>query len=356
MSTIKLDITTIFEKIEKYISHSYIPYIMGPSGVGKTDMSEQLAKRKGWEFRSYNCTYADFADWGLYVKTTKKIHEVRAEDFEDTVSVNVDSKGTYEVVEAIIPEHMDWLFNAEKPTLVLVDELPLAPEIIQGNLMAVFNERHIRGRKISDNIHFIVAGNRPQDRVGGSPLKWPLLSRMAIFEAKCGPKYVESWADHAIRKGIHPLYVSIIRDNPDILTNAKPNTVGDKGGDPRAWFKALSLLTEFGEDSDVLASMVGEDNTIQFMGALDIRKDFPSIEDVLKNPSSFTPSTDRMDLNYAFGSALAYYATEDNFSSILDVASRLPKELRVRIAKDCGLRNKDLTNLPIYFQFILDNN
>jgi hypothetical protein len=348
MSTIKLDITTVFEKIAKYIDHDYIPYLMGPSGIGKTQMSEQLAKKKGWAFREYNCTYADFADWGLYIKKNKQHYYMK-----DTLDEKLVER---EVVEAVIPEHMDWLFNATEPTLVLVDELPLAPEIIQGNLMAAFNERHVRGRKISDNVYFIVAGNRPKDRVGGNPIKWPLLSRMDIFSCEVTPKYVGNWSDHMVREGVNPLYAAIIRNNPEWLSNAVPNTVGDKGGDPRAWHKALARMTDKGEDQDILASTVGETNAIQFMAVLELRKDFPDIEEAIADPSKFTPSPDRLDLNYAFGSALAYYATEENFPRILDVVEKLPKELQVRVVKDCGLRNKDLTNLPLYFQFILDNN
>jgi len=331
MNTVKLDILTVFEKIEKYIGHDFIPYLMGSAGIGKTQMSEQLAERKGWKFREYNCTYADFADWGLYIKKD-------------------------ETIEAMIPEHMNWLFDTAEPTLVLIDELPLASEIIQGNLMALFNERHVRGRRISGNLFFIVAGNRPQDRVGGNPIKWPLLSRMDIFECEITSKYVESWSEHLIKTGVNPLYANILRNHPDMVNNAKPNTIGEKGGDPRAWHKALHRMTEMGEDQDILASSVGTANALQFFSELDIRKDFPDIKEALKDPSIFQPSTDRIDLNYAFGSTLAYYADKDNFRSILDLVNKLPKELRVRVVKDCGLRNKELTSLPDYFQFILDNN
>jgi len=352
-----IDITDAVSLVKKCISHEFVPYFMGQSGIGKTMMFEQVAHTLGWDFKTYNCSYADFADWGLYVKITKKVHEVRSEDFEDTVDVNVDSKGTYEVVSAMIPEHMQWLFNATKPTLVLIDELPLAPEMIQGNFMALFNERHVKGRPISEHIHFVVAGNRPKDKVGGSPLKWPLVSRMAVFEVTCGAKYLESWRTYMIRKGTNPLWVAALEKMPEMLTDAKPNTTGVKeGGDPRSWDRALTTLSNASisepneEMRAILSSFVGAGNASKFLGYLAVRSQFPDIHEALKNPDSVAIPQERPDLMYAFGSTIAFHADEENLGAVLELVRRFPTEFKTRILKDIGLRNPQLQANDLYIQ------
>ena len=317
------DIVDVFAVIDKCLCPEFVPYIKGPSGIGKTMLSEQMAQRRGWLFEPYDCTYADFADWGLYTKME-------------------DKDGPY--VEACIPRHMDWLFNATMETLVLVDELPLAPELIQGNLMALFNQRHIRGRRISEYVHFIVAGNRPQDKVGGNAIKWPLASRVAVFNAEFGPASVKSWGNYMRKKGIPSTYTSAVLDQPSMLTDAEPNTVAEKrGGDPRAWDRALSILTGTGincgtasgrnDARALVASYVGDANAQQFIGYVKNHLDIPDISALLQDPKNH-PLPDDPDKLYSLGNSLAFHASNDNIETVIAVIERVPPELQQRILKD----------------------
>tara|TARA_R100000951_G_scaffold41798_3_gene35259 strand:- start:2196 stop:3254 length:1059 start_codon:yes stop_codon:yes gene_type:complete len=345
-----IDILDAVKLTETCISHEFIPYLMGQSGIGKTTMFEQVAKRKGWAFKSYNCSYADFADWGLYVKKKKQHYYMK-----DTLDEKLVEQ---EVVEAVIPEHMQWIFTASVPTLVLIDELPLAPEMIQGNFMAIFNERHIRGKRISDNIYFVVAGNRAKDKVGGTPLKWPLVARMAVFEVACGVSYLNSWREYMIRKGVNPIYVAALEKIPEMLTDAKPNTTGRKeGGDPRAWDRALTVCskTNLGnEDMRILlSSFVGESNASKFIGYLQVREAFPEIEEALKDPTNVNIPKDRPDIMYAFGSTIAFHASEDNIASVIELVRRFPEEFKNRIMKDIALRNPSIQGHELYISATL---
>lgn len=317
--TVDRDIINVMKLVDRCLCTEFVPYLKGPSGIGKTRMSEEIAKRRGWDFKSYNCTYADFADWGLY---TKMGDDVRA----------------------VIPDHMQWLFDAEYPTLVLVDELPLAPELIQGNLMALFNERHIRGQAISPAVHFIAAGNRPQDKVGGNAIKWPLASRVAVFEVEVGPEYAKAWGEFMRAKGTPEVYVEAVLDQPDMLSNATPNTTADKeGGDPRAWDLALSILSNAGincaqatgraEARMLLSAYVGEANAQNFIGYVKSALTMPNMEALLKDPNNH-PLPEQTDLMYTLGNSLAFHATEKNAYDIATVINRMPEELKERVLKD----------------------
>ena len=317
------DITSVMKLIDKCLCTEFVPYLKGQSGIGKTRMIEQLADRRGWQFKMYNCTYADFADWGLYTKMGNKESDR---------------------VEAVIPEHMQWLFNAEYPTLVLVDELPLAPEMIQGNLMALFNERHIRGKPLSPQVHFIAAGNRPQDKVGGNAIKWPLASRVAVFEVEVGPDYVKAWGEYMRNKGTPDVFVSAVLDMPSMLNDAKPNTTADKeGGDPRSWDLALSILSNVGincaqasgrnQAKSLLAAYVGQANAQQFVGYVRNHLTMPDIEKVLANPST-APIPDEPDQLFQFGNSLAFHASDENADAIATLVDRVPEELKERVLKD----------------------
>jgi len=313
------DITSVMKLIDKCLCTDFVPYLKGQSGIGKTRMIEQLADRRGWQFKMYNCTYADFADWGLYTKMG-------------------------ESVEAVIPEHMQWLFNAEYPTLVLVDELPLAPELIQGNLMALFNERHIRGKALSPQVHFIAAGNRPQDKVGGNAIKWPLASRVAVFEVEVGPEYVNAWGEYMKAKAIPDVYVDAVLDMPSMLNDAEPNTTADKnGGDPRSWDLAMSILAGAGincaqaagrnQAKSLMAAYVGQANAQQFVGYVRNHLTLPSVEAILKDPSNH-PLPDEPDQLLQLGNSLAFHAQDDNVDAITYVIDRVPPEMKERIIKD----------------------
>lgn len=321
------DITSVMALIEKCLCTEFVPYLKGQSGIGKTRMIQQMADRKGWHFRMYNCTYADFADWGLYTKMEGG-------------------------VEAVIPEHMQWLFNAEYPTLVLVDELPLAPEMIQGNLMALFNERHIRGKALSPHVHFIAAGNRPQDKVGGNAIKWPLASRVAVFEVEVGTPYVKAWGEYMRGKGTPEVFVSAVLDMPDMLNDAKPNTTADKeGGDPRSWDLGLSILTGAGincatatgrnQAKSLMAAYVGQANAQQFVGFVRNQLSMPQIEALLKDPSGH-PLPDEPDQLLSLGKSLAFHADTDTVDSVATIIDRVPPEMRERILKDILVKKPHL--------------
>lgn len=324
----KIDLIDAVETATMCVSHDHIPLFVGPSGIGKTALFKKMAERKGHDFRTYDCSYADFADWGLYTK------------MEDGV-------------RAVIPEHMQWLFNTDRPTIVLVDELPLAPEIIQGNFMAMFNQRMVRNQRISDNLLFVSAGNRSEDMVGGNPLKWPLVSRMAVYPVFCGDRYFKEWGRYMDGRA-DPTHIAALLRSPDMLLNAKPSTSGLKeGGDPRSWDKALhtiyKLKLPMHQAKRVLLTHVGEENATKFEGIFEL----PDLESSIANPESVVLPENRPDLLAAFGSAIAASATKDNLQGVLDLTRKFPKEFQSRIVKDIGIQHEELKGEGLYMQIAM---
>jgi len=239
------------------------------------------------------------------------------------------------------------LIEAEKPTVYFIDDFGQAPKMTQAALMQLLLARQINGHKISDQVTFVAATNRLQDKAAVSGLIEPVKSRfITIVELKPD---LEDWIEWALRDGnIPPELVAFIRFRPDFLHSFKPTYDLVNTPSPRAIAhvgRLMRLVEANPELKDIefelYSGAAGEDFATELIGFLKVCREMEDPEFVIEHPDEASVPTDPSVL-YALCAALAYRADKANFGNIIRYANRLPAEFSVLLVKDCIRRNPRL--------------
>lgn len=132
----------MIDKYEKLVkAQAGVLYLEGPPGSAKTAISEEMAKKNGWQYFQFILSQVDSAD----VAGIPHKHEV---------------KGQICTVRTV----PDWAIKAnEQPTLVNFDELNRAPVECRNAALQILNERKVGDYPLNDNVYFISTGNIGED-------------------------------------------------------------------------------------------------------------------------------------------------------------------------------------------------
>lgn len=306
--------------IVKAIQNQFPLLIRGKPGVGKSDIVCQASKAAG-------------------------IHPDNLHIWHPVVSDPTDAKGLPWVVEGeaeFLPfGHLKAIMETEEPTVVFLDDLGQAPAAVQAAYMQLLLAREINGQKISDQVTFVAATNRKEDKAGVNGLLEPVKSRFkAIVELE-----VDSgeWCKWAMRNGMPHELIAFNRLRPELLDSFKATKDLINSPSPRT-VAALGEWQNAGiTNFEVLAGAAGEGYAGEYVSFLEIYRTLPDIDYILLHPQD-APVPDRSKPSelYAIATALAYRADESNFDSILEYTDRMPEEFQTLCIQDAVSKNRDL--------------
>ena len=198
-------------------------FIHGTFGIGKSDSVKAAGK-----------IIANSINSGI--KDEKK-HLTYSEDFEDS---NSDDCFTVRVIPA---HHLDagdlkglpfpnkehtkttFLQTDYLPTsgkgLMFLDELNLAPPMVQGNLYQIILDGRLGNYKVPEGYACIAAGNMEEDRSHSFSMALPLKNRFIHVELKT--PMVEDWInDYALPNGVDHRIMSFLKGQEGLLHNYRP--------------------------------------------------------------------------------------------------------------------------------------
>jgi len=298
--------------------------IKGAPGVGKTDIVTQACEQ---------------TDTRLIVS-----HPV------------VDEPIDYKGLPAIKDDHAEFLpfgslrqiIEAKHPTVYFMDDLGQAPPTVQAAAMQLILARRINGYKVSDQVTFLAATNRKQDKAGVSGILEPVKSRfVSIVELEPD---IEDWAEWAASNSLPAELIAFVRFRPNLLhdfapsvdiTNSPcPRTVHNVG---RLMAMALPESLEF----EAYSGAAGEGFAAELMGFLKIYRQLPDPNLILMDPDGASVPHDVATL-YAVCGALARLAKPDNMDAVITYANRLPDEFSVLLITDAEKQNPAIVNTRAY--------
>ena len=212
----------LFDRIEKTLFvNAGVPYLVGKPGVGKSDVSYQIAEKYGMRFFDLRLTQIDSAEVGGIPKTK---------------AVKTDS-GEFDVMYYCIPE---WAVVAnQQPSIVIFDELNRAPKDTRDAALQIFNERRIGWNfKFNDNVHFIAAGNIGEaDGTEVDALDSAMNGRLVHIDFN--PTF-EDWLNWAKNNSINENIISFLKGKPNMLYN-RPEGASAYAS-PRSWSNFSKML------------------------------------------------------------------------------------------------------------------
>jgi hypothetical protein len=141
----------------------------------------------------------------------------------------VDEPIDYKGLPYIIDGHAEFLpfgalhrlIEAEQATVYFMDDLGQAPPSVQAAAMQLILARRINGHHVSDNVTFIAATNRKQDKAGVAGILEPVKSRFATI-VELEPD-LDDWVQWAISHGLPVELVAFIRFRPNLLFDFAPS-------------------------------------------------------------------------------------------------------------------------------------
>ena len=319
-------------------------FLWGPPGVGKSDITRQIAREKGID-----------------------VIDVRLGQMDA-----VDMRGIPYVENGVTKWAVPEFFPRDPNTkaILFLDELASADPAIQVAGYQLILDHQVGEYKLPPKVYVCAAGNRAQDNAVSLPISSALANRMLHLEVEANP---EAWCAWAVTAGIAPEVVGFIRFCPKMLFNLDKDC--ERGWpSPRSWARVSEILS-YGLDPDALRAgvvgLIGESSAAQFLTYYRQSKALGDIRAVMLAPASKWKLPTKNDMLFAVATSIAYWAwrgeTQDESAKLLDGFYRIGLQLPAAFAavamvdamsggqdadagksKECDARAKQLIGHKLY--------
>lgn len=283
--------------------------VTGQPGQGKTDIIMQVCEELGYDLQI--------------------THPVVDEpiDYKGFPFPYTDDKGVPRA--AFIPfGEMEKMLTAEKPLVSFADDAGHAPKAVQAAYMQWILNRAINGQKMSDQVTFVAATNRKEDKAGVQGFLEPLKDRFVTIMELISS--LEDWIGWAIKNKLPYEIISYVRYTPAILDEWQPRPDFTRTPTPRGIYGVARMLKAGIPENlrlKMIAGAIGKERAVGFVSFLDIYENLVDPDEVIKHPMK-AEIPDQPGHKYALCGALAARANIDTIGPIITFANRFsdPKE------------------------------
>lgn len=210
----------------------HVPALLGPPGIGKTELFEQAAIERDMTMSVFN--------GGEIADPTDLAGIALPSSFTEG-----DSRGY--VLEYYLPEPI--LLATRQPTLLLIDDFDKAPARLQGIFLALCAGRTVRDRALHPNSLVCFAGNRIEDDNLSNDISASLRSRTTAIPIEARLRDFTEYGTST--ESIHPAVLGFLQYRPEYLY--KPATESYRFPTPRTWKEASQDLFEYSDPDAVIA-------------------------------------------------------------------------------------------------------
>jgi len=310
------------EIIKRCFKTNNIPMIWGPSGIGKTEMIEDLVASIP------NC-----------MQITLSLGSRDPLDFTGIPSLEGGRTITND--PTLVPLEHDPLPDNIRSVVVYIDELPEGDTPTLKAIYRLLNERMVNNSKIHPNVRFVASGNPGSAGALTEELIPTVANRMMHVMVNLCHK---EWIGWATNKGISPVQRAFIADNPQMLSTYDPESNEDAFATPRTHARLHAFM-----DGDLFTSdsLLTKGAPVQFLGTkaglalLDFAEatDLPPLADILADPEGFDIDALRPGSMFLLGQSLVSHAEASNIEKVLQVMARMQDNHK-------AVNFMSLTNLP----------
>ncbi len=239
-------------------------FLIGPPGVGKTAIMEQIASELGVGLVSYSMTHhTRQSALGLPYITTKEYGGWEYQVSEYTMSEIISS--VYDLMrETQIQEG-----------ILFLDEINCVSETLAPCMLQFLQYKVFGQHRIPDGWIIVTAGNPPEYNKSVRDfdlVTWDRLKRIDVE-----PDY-EVWKTYAYQKGVHGAVTSYLAARQKDFYQVENTVDGRHFVTPRGW-DDLSEMLRLYEENDIPA---GENLMIQYLQHPKIAKDFAIYYDLFR--------------------------------------------------------------------------
>lgn len=275
------------------------------------------------------------------------IKEVRA-----LLHDNVDFKGLPFLFDGQTKWAIPDFLPREGEGILFLDELNAAPALVQAACYQLVLDRRLGDYVLPDGWAVIAAGNRESDRSVVTRMPTALRNRFVHLEFQVDRTEWQQWA---LSNDIAFEVIAFLSLREDLLhkfdkdQNAFPT--------PRSWSFVSDIVKRNPPpqiEVELIAGAVGRAAATEFAAFLNTSRDFPDIEDILRNPRSEKIPA-KADGQYAVACALSRRATDVNFANVCAYLDRMPREFSVLCVTQAARTTPSIQKTGAYTRWIHDH-
>lgn len=298
--------------------------LMGPLGIGKTEITAQVAAELGIGYLSYSITHhTRQSAVGLPM-----IYELK-ENGEKYY-------GTQYTVSEIILEVYKQASNGVSRGILFLDEFNAVSETLAPAMLSFLQTKNFGNSRLPDGWIIIVAGNPNAlgQNKSAKELDAVLLDRLRIIDVSGD---LNCWMDYAYEKGFHPLVITFLRHKPENFVIFEKNRNGYEVVSPRSW-EDLSITLQAREHlgfeitADVVAQVVQCKRVVDsFMNFYALYRTLAAngeVEDILngKNIAALAHRFSSMDFCQRYALICSLMDSTIAYTNQLEEGSEVPYE------------------------------
>ena len=185
--------------------------------------------------------------------------------------------------------------------ILFLDELNLAPPIIQGIAQQLILDRKVGSYTVPEGWVIWAAGNRKEDRASVHQMPAPLANRFLHFEVEADLASFRRWA---LGRGLHDQILSFVAFRPELLHQLDSDH--SAWPSPRTW----EMASELHAIGCPITSAVGQATGLEFESFLKVYDDLPDLEVILRGKGDELIFPSEPSQRYALTLALGTRAAE----------------------------------------------
>ena len=230
--------------------------LMGPPGIGKTAVMEQIASECGIGLVSYTITHhTRQSAIGLPMIARKQFDGVEHSVTEYTMS---------EIVASVYDQIAR---TGIREGILFLDEINCVSETLAPTMLQFLQYKMFGTHKVPEGWIIVTAGNPPQYNRAARDFDIVTLDRVKKMDITAD---FEVWKEYAYRAGIHGAVLSYLEVKPQHFYFIRTELDGRHFVTARGWEDLSRMVTSY----EKMGEPVTEQMTIQYLQDMEIARDF----------------------------------------------------------------------------------
>jgi hypothetical protein len=256
-----------------------------------------------------------------------------------------------QILEYFYQEFSQILFEAEKETIIHIEDLLLAPPMVANVIMSIIEAREINGKPISEHIRFVIDSNDMSHKSGSGQINAALNNRGSICQF---PIDVKGWIKNfALPNGVAKEIILFLHANPDFFATKDVPRGYTPFATPRSWTKLSEFVKRGRNDMAVVSSFVGSEAAGRFCPFVDDLAKYGNLIAKVKHDPDSAPMFDRVDEIIGAVFMLSNHFEKANVDNFVSYINRYQQGEYKSLLIDLGVQtHPDSKETKVYVEHI----
>ncbi len=237
--------------------------LMGPPGIGKTDIMEQIAQEKGIGLVAYSMTHHTR-------QSALGLPSITTEEFEGKEYL----VSRYTMSEIIATVYDVIKKTGKKEGILFLDEVNCVSETLSPSMLQFLQYKKFGEHTLPEGWIVVTAGNPPEYNNSVhefDTVTWDRLKRIDVSED------FGVWKEYAVRRGVHPSIISFLEYETDKFYKIQKTVDGTEFVTARGWVDLSDIIYLYERHRETDDSFVVDEDLIsQYLQSRSVAREFAS--------------------------------------------------------------------------------